>query len=123
VHVVGLVEDDQLPAAAPARQRPGLRGLAGHPLDDVRRTLIGGVEFDDLPVQVRGEGVGRGGLPDPRVAVQDDRLAVVLPGLGPLLQFVPGRVVAPHLRERPGAVLFCPVYHVPLVNATRPTVL
>jgi hypothetical protein len=114
VEVVGLVDNHQLAAVAAARG-PVEGGVArrppGEPLDVVGGAPVGGVQFDGLPPHVVGQCVGGRRLADARCAVEDGRLAVVVPRLGPLPEVVPGGVVAPHLLQRARTVLLRPVHH------------
>jgi len=121
VDVVGLIKDDELAALGVAAARAatartaGQGGVvcrpAGKPLDHVGGSLVGGVEFDRLPAHIRGQRVGRGGLADPRRAIEDHRLPVVVPRCGPLVERIAGFVVAANLREGRRAVAFGPISH------------
>jgi len=89
------------PAAPPPAAPPAEGGVPGgatrESLDDVGSSLVGGVQFDRLPSHVVRERVGRARFPDPRAAVEDDGLSVIVPRARPLRERVPGLVVAADL--------------------------
>lgn len=111
MEVIRLVQDDESPSGTAAGERATLGGFAGDALDHVRPAAVAGVEFHHGPAHVVGQRVGGGGLPDAGAAVDDHRVSVLVPSVGPLLQFISGLVVPAYLRQRRRPVLLGPVTH------------